>query len=374
MKKKGLLLIAVATLMTGTFIACHKPDENIQVQNGFDKTAMLTNYADNLILPGYKAMQEQLTALKTASDAFVANPSDATQAPLKDAYKQAYLQYERILAFQFGPAETALLDIFANYSGGLDYSFATAGQLTGFSVDTATIESNIASGTYNLTATTRNNLYAQGFPALGYLYFAPGAAEKFGTNTANRVKYVNDVVSRLKTLVDGITNNWATYRAEFIANTQTNVGSPIGNIVNQLAYQLDMMKGPRIGWPLGKQSNGTVFADKCEAYYAGFSAALAAENMKALKNIYTGNDAGKGIDDYIISLKNETLNADVLAQFDLAISKLQQIPDPMSASLISQPATADAAYKEIQKLLTLLKTDVASATAVQITFTDNDGD
>ena len=46
----------------------------------------------------------------------------------------------------------------------------------------------------------------------------------------------------------------------------------------------------------------------------------------------------------------------------------------MSASLISQPAAADAAYKEIQKLLTLLKTDVASATAVQITFTDNDGD
>lgn len=373
MKKKGLILIVTTALLTGTFVACHKPEENIQIQTGFDKTAMLTNYADNLILPGYKAMQEKLTALKTASDAFVANPSDATQAPLKEAYKQAYLQYEHIAAFQFGPAESALLDIFANYSGGLDYSFATAGQLTGFSVDTATIESYITSGSYDLTTTTRSNLYAQGFPALSYVYFAPAAATKFGTNTANRIKYVNDVVGRLKTLVDGITNNWAAYRAEFIANTQTNVGSPIGNIVNQLAYQLDMMKGPRIGWPLGKQSNGTVFADKCEAYYAGFSAALAAENMKALKNIYAG-DTGKGIDDYIISLKNETLNTDVLAQFDLAISKLQQIPDPMSASLISQPATADAAYKEIQKLLTLLKTDVASATAVQITFTDNDGD
>jgi predicted lipoprotein len=32
------------------------------------------------------------------------------------------------------------------------------------------------------------------------------------------------------------------------------------------------------------------------------------------------------------------------------------------------------AYKEIQKLLTLLKTDVSSALGVQISFMDNDGD
>jgi predicted lipoprotein len=376
-KKKGLLLIALLALNTVVFYACKKtPTDNTQPtsENGFDKTAMLTHYADDLIIPGYKAMQEKLAALKTASDAFVNAPSESTQAAVKAAYKDAYLQYERIVAFQFGPAETALLDVYLNYSGGIDYSFATAGQLTGFSVDTATIENNIASGSYTLNAVSRNTLYAQGFPALNYLYFSPDAISRFGTNTANRIKYVNDVVDRMKTLVDGVTSGWTSYRSDFIANTKTNVGSPLGNMVNQLAYQMDMLKGPRIGWPFGKQSNGIVFANKCEAYYAGISLSLAVENISSLKKLYTANSSGKGISDYLVSLKKESLNNDILTQFDVAIAKLQQIPDPLSLSFTAQPTTVDAAYKEIQKLLTLLKTDLASATAVQITFTDNDGD
>ncbi|MES2702526.1 MAG: imelysin family protein [Bacteroidota bacterium] len=376
MKKNALLSIASVALVTVVFFACKKsPSTTVtNPETGFDKKAMLTQYADGLIIPAYAEMQGKIAALKTASDAFVASPSEGTQATVKAAFTEAYLQYERIVAFQFGPAETALLDIYLNYSGGLDYSFSTAGQLTGFSVDTATIENNIASGSYDLTAMSRNTLYSQGFPALNYLYCSSGAVSRFSANAANRAKYINDVVQRMKTLVDGVAAKWTTYRTDFAANTQTSSGSPIAAIVNQMAYQLDMMKGPRIGWPFGKQSNGIVFAEKCEGYYAGISRALAIENITALKKLYTDNGSGKGISDYLVSLKKETLNADVLAQFDATLAKLQQVPDPLHTAFAAQPATVDAAYKEIQKLLTLLKTDVASATAVQITFTDNDGD
>jgi hypothetical protein len=137
---------------------------------------------------------------------------------------------------------------------------------------------------------------------------------------------------------------------------------------------MDLLKGPRIGWPFGKQSNGIVFATKCEAYFAGNSVALAIENLSSLKKTYSGAGSGKGMSDYLISLGKTSLNNDVLTQFDIAITKLQLISDPLSTSLVSQAVAVDNAYKEIQKLLTLLKTDVASATAVQITFMDNDGD
>jgi predicted lipoprotein len=375
--KKGLILLVIAFIGISVPQACKKPASNDTTPtetNGFDKKAMLTHYADDLIMPAYAAMQQKIIDLQTASDAFIAAPSAATQATVKTAFTAAYQQYQRVVAFQFGPAETALLDVYVNYSGGLDYSFTTAGQLTGFSVDTLAIENNISTGTYNLTTVNRSNLYAQGFPALGYLYFAPNATGKFATNGPARNQYIKDVVARIKSLVDKVASDWTAYRTEFIANTQTSNGSPIGNIVNQLAYQLDMLKGPRLGWPLGKQSNGVVFETKCEGYYAGNSIALATENLKALKKLYTGENSKNGIADYLIALKKGTLNDEVLAQFDIALAKLVLIPDPLSASLVSQPALADAAYKEVQKLLTLLKTDVASATAVQITFTDNDGD
>lgn len=359
------------------FYSCKKssdPDPVPGGATGFDKTAMLANYADNLIIPGYAAMQQKLTALQVASDAFLTAPSAATQAAVKLAYQETHLQYERIACFHFGPAEAVLLDIFMNFSGSLDYSFTTAGQLTGFSIDSATIESNISSGAYTLSNMTRSSFYSQGFPALNYLLFGPNAVAKFGTNTANRVKYVKDVVARMKALVDKVSADWTTYRADFIANTKTNSGSPIANLVNQFAYQMDLLKGPRTGWPFGKQSNGQVFATKCEAYFVGISAALSIENLSSLKNIYTGAGTGKGISDYLVSLQKATLNADVLAQFDLALAKLKLIPDPLSVSLTTEAPAVEAAYKEIQKLLTILKTDVASATAVQITYMDNDGD
>ena len=369
-----IILIAIA----GFLYACSKSsdngDGNPPDPNGFDKTAMLTYYADNIIIPGYSTMQQKITALQTASDAFLAAPSTTTQAAVKAAYIETHLQYERIAAFQFGPAETALLDVFINYSGGLDYNFNTAGELTGFSIDSVTIEKNISTDSYDLTVMSRASLYSQGFPALNYLLLGPNAVTKFSINTASRAKYVKAVLARLKSLVDGVSSAWTAYRGEFVSNTKTNVGSPIGNLVNQFAYQMDLLKGPRIGWPFGKQSNGIVFATKCEAYFAGNSVALAIENLSSLKKTYTGAGSGKGMSDYLISLGKTSLNNDVLTQFDIAITKLQLISDPLSASLTSQSVAVDNAYKEIQKLLTLLKTDVASATAVQITFMDNDGD
>jgi uncharacterized protein len=378
MKKKPWILVAAVAVVV-VFFACSKSDTpgpggDDSVVNGFDKKVMVTYYADDIIIPGYTVMQQKITALQAAADAFIAAPSPTTQAAGIQAYKEAHLQYERIAPFQFGPAETALLDNFINFTGGLDYSFTTAGELTGFSIDTVAIENNITAGNYNLSAMTRSSFYSQGFPALNYLLFSPTAVSRFATNTANRVAYVQAVLQRLKTLVDKVVADWSTYRSSFVTNTKTNVGSPIGNIVNQLAFQMDVLKGPRIGWPLGKQSNGIVFATKVEAYYAGISAALAKESLAALKKMYTANGSGKGISDYLVALNKSALNTEVLAQFDVALASVQLIPDPLSATLISQPTLADNAYKEIQKLLTLLKTDVASATAVQITFMDNDGD
>jgi predicted lipoprotein len=356
-----------------SLFSCNKNEnKNNNTTNAFDKAAMLNSYADNLIIPAYAQMQQKIAALKTASDAFIANPTVTNQAAVKTAYTETHLQYIKIAVFNFGPADNALLDNFLNFSGGLDYNFVTDGELTGFSVDTTTINNNINAGIYNFEALTRNSFYSQGFPALNFLYFGHDALNKMDSK---RAKYINDLLARMKSLVDKVTNNWGSYRASFVSNTQTNSGSPIAFIVNQLSYQLDLLKGPRIGWPLGKQSNGIVFETKCEAYYAGISMALAVENLNSIKRLYTNNNtSGKGLSDYLVALNQSTLNNDVLAQFDVVNNKLKAIPDPLSNSLLTQGAKVDEAYKEVQKLVTLMKTDVASATAVQISYADNDGD
>lgn len=373
--KKSIVLgfLALITLTAGIF--CSKGgDDGGDDDGGFDKAGMLTYYADQIILPGYKSLQDKVNSFQTLADNFLVTRNTTNQQALLDAYKQLHLQYNRVEAFNLGPAVVAALDVYLNYNGGLDYNFNTSGDLTGYSIDSVGIENNISSGSYDLTLYTRNVFYTQGFAAINYLFFGPNAIQKFNTNTTSRVKYAKDVVSRIKLLVDKVNTDWAPYRADFISNTKTNVGSSIGNMINNLALGMDVLKGPRIGWPFGKQSNGTPFPTKVEAYFAGNSAALALESIRNLKKIFTADGSGKGFSDYLKALKKEELANQVIAQFDIVIAKLQALPDPLSTTLTASPSNVEAAYKEIQKLLTLIKTDVASATGVQITFMDNDGD
>jgi predicted lipoprotein len=356
LKMKRLVLFVCLAIWS---LACSKKDgAGGPADNGFDKTAMLTHYADQLIIPGYGSLQQKFQSLETPLQAFMEAPTTANQELLKSAFKEAYLQFERVSVYQFGPAEAVLLNNFLNT----------------FPANPSGIENKISSGTFDLTPNSATQL--QGFPALDYLLFSSQAPEQFaGPTDANRKRYVQEVFGRMKTLVNRVVSDWnGGYRAQFIANTRTDVGSPIGYLINQFAYELDQLKGPRIGWPFGKQSGGQVFADKTQAYYSGFSVALALENLMSLQTAYTGDNSGKGMSDYLVALKKEPLNAEVLKQFDLTLEKLRSIPDPLSASLTSQPTQVNAAYREIQKLLTFIKTDVASATAVRITYQDSDGD
>lgn len=360
MKKFGkrLFLITLVALCLVVYSCGEKNTPDVEPGNGFDKTAMLTYYADNLIIPGYVVLQQRFQTLETALTTFLNAPTEANQQALKPVFKEAYLHFQRVEVYQVGPAETALFSNFLNT----------------FPADAVVVEKNIKEGTYNLALNSSTT--QQGFPALDYLLFAPDALQKFNQEGhASRKKYTLDVMNRMKALAGTVITGWNNgYRTQFIGNTRTDVGSPIGFLVNQLAFGMDQLKGPRIGWPYGKQSGGIVFADKSEAYYAGFSAALALENLTSLRNAYTGNESGKGISDYLIALKKEKLNTDILAQFDTAITKLKAVPDPLATAFTGNKDLVDATYREIQSLLTLIKTDLASATGVRITYQDSDGD
>lgn len=358
MYKYGVICLALTAMV---FYACSKSsdggDNKPNVVDTF-KTEMLTNYADNIIIPAYTDLQSKLGALDISLNTFLTTPSTATQADVKITFRNAWLSYENVSVAYFGPGAALLLNNYVNT----------------FPAVPSKIEAGIQSGSYNFSQPTASDSI-QGFPTLDYLLFSTGAVQKFAdANAASRKKYAQDVMARMKLLTANTLTQWTgAYRTTFVTSLQTNVGSSIGNMINQFAFEMDAMKGPRIGWPFGKLSNGIVFADKCEGYYSALTGELAVANLTSLKNYYKGGE-GKGIDDYLILLKKEQLNSDVLAQFDIAIAALNAIPAPVSAAFSGNAVLVEAAYKQVQKLLTLLKTDVASATAVQITYMDNDGD
>ncbi|MES2430459.1 MAG: imelysin family protein [Bacteroidota bacterium] len=353
----GLVAVVSATIFWGCKKDSGGPGTGTDANKDF-KVAMLTNYADNIIIPSYTDVQAKLDLLNTSVEAFITAPSVSTQASLKTSFENAYLSFEKISLPNFGPAASLLLNNYSNT----------------FPAVKEKIEAGVLSGTPNFTQPVASDSI-QGFPTLDYLLFSTDAVAKFSAgDAANRKQYVKDVMARLKLLVTNTLTQWnGTYRTAFINSTKTDVGSSIGYLINQFAYEMDVLKGPRIGWPYGKQSGGIVFADKCEAYYSGISTELAVANLTSLKNYYKGG-TGSGIDDYLILLNKTQLNTDVLAQFDATLTALQAVPSPLSDAFVNNKTQVDAAYIEIQKLLTLLKTDVASATSVRINYQDSDGD
>jgi predicted lipoprotein len=175
---------------------------------------------------------------------------------------------------------------------------------------------------------------------------------------------------------------YGNYITTFKISTGSDVGSSISMLINQLTFDLEIIKNAKLAIPLGKKTLGSPLPEKCEAYYSRVSVELMKKNLNNLYNTYAGidvNGANKdGFDDYLeflsIDFNGTKLHLAINNQFNLALNKLNEVPDPLSQSILSQNAKVEAAYIEIQKLVVLLKNDLASALGIQITYQDSDGD
>ncbi|MBN8702595.1 MAG: imelysin family protein [Bacteroidetes bacterium] len=368
MKPLKLLFLLICTVFF--FYSCDKDkDNNPEPDNPFDKEGLLINYADAIILPNYNSFKLSLDSLVLSFDVFKTSASLSDFQLVKQKLHVAYLKYQTISLTEFGPAESEIVRMNFNV----------------FPTDTAQIIANIASGTYDLSAAS--NLDAKGFPALDYLFYGKNSSENSMSNllssSTTRKQYVTDILNEMTTKTNAVITTWnTTYRSQFISSLNTDIGSSIGYLVNQLNFELDYLKNAKVGIPLGKKTLNIPLPEKCEAYFGTQSLPYAVATLNIIEDIYLGRSKagidGKGFDDYLnhlgASYGSGTLDAAIKNQFSIAKTKLAAISNPISVEVISNPNTVDAAYVELVKLLVLLKTDMPSNLGVIITYQDGDGD
>ena len=368
--KKYTYTAALACL--GVLFGCSSNDGDSGPKSEYDRQAMLVNYADNLIIPGYQSLNKEVGEMATAITAFTAAPSASTLAAARKEYQEAYLAWQDVSAFEFGPADEQMLRTNLNI----------------YPTTTGQVESNINSGSYNLETTA--NMSAKGFPAIDYLLYrqAGDAAllEQYttATNAANRKKYLQDITSLIRQSVEATHAAWTTGNTakSFKESGGTAVGSSVGSLVNQFNFEVDLTKRAKVGIPSGRFSAGTPVPDRVEAYYSNNSLALLERNLKALKAIFMGQSAagtnGLGLDDYLnhvgAQYNNRNLSEAIIQQIDAAISATAAVPGPLSQAVTTNPQAVTKVYDELQKLIVLTKTDMPAALGVTITYTDNDGD
>lgn len=330
----------------------------------FDRSGMLTNVGNNVIVPAHQQFAEAANTFKQQKDSFILNPSVASLDSLKEAFLIAYTAFIKV--------ET--------------YSFTPSGELRNINVfvtDTTQINANILSGVYDLNAA--NNISAKGFPALDYLLFSRNSNEivnLFTTdvNAAKRVQYLNDICNEVETVAASSVTAWTDFLPQFISASGTDAGSSVGMLVNDISFQSERCRRDRVGNSLGYIgfiSSGNTDAHLLEGYYATYSKELLLSGLGALKDLYEGGTA-TGFDDYLTYLNadynGQPLAPAISAQFDLVIQKAQNVPVDFSTALSTNKPEMESLFLELKKLTVMLKVDMSSQLGVIINYSDNDGD
>lgn len=369
MRTKTLLPLFFA-LCASLFFACGDKDGNSEPN--FDRSAMLRNYADNLIKPAYNDLSTEIAILKTAINAFVANPSVSTLNASQEAWLKTYKTWLYASAYNFGPAGPEGLD------KRLSIEIAT------FPASSEGIETAISNGTTSVDLFNRDT---RGFFGVEYLLFDlnednASIVSKFEASQDRKtylINIINDIQTRVKTVSDA----WnGTYFNEFVNNTGTDAGSSTSQLYNNFVLSFETIKNVKIELPLGKRpGQETIAPQLVEAYYSGESLEMMKIHLATIEAIYYGTSktgtTGIGFKDYLETVEGgPELITSTATQLTNVKNALQAIPltPSLSEQIQNNPQPIEEFRVELQKHTRFFKSEMSSKLGISITYSSGDGD
>jgi len=363
--------VLLTLVMSLTIASCVPTDDN-NSSTDFDRSELLNNYSDNIVIPAYEEYVASTNSLLTVINEFAVSPSDNNKLLICiEQLKVVSLKWQLASLFDFGPASDYALLEFTN------------------SYPTSTDDIEAAIGNESWIAGQASNIDNVGLPALDYLLNEDGALDKLNTNPS-RVEHLVRQAEFLNEQGELVLETWqSSYHSNFVSMTGTEMGSSIGAILNAFnrVFEANIRK-QKLGLPSGVSTfSGNPLPSHVEAKYANYwSIDLLYEALLSIEKVYMGNslssnsidNEGVGFDDYLISLGDEAfgqgLNNDIVAQIQSSKQAILSLEDPLSEFVLSNQETCLSVYSELQALVVLFKVDMMSSLGVLITYQDNDGD
>lgn len=365
--KKVFALLILAVI---AFSCSSGDNEDVNNNQDYDRTAILTNWADNIIIPAYQNYNEKVSELYTKTIAFTESPNETDLNELRSAWLDAYEAYQYVAMYDFGKASILYLKQSANT----------------YPTDVNGIEANIASGNYNLE--TQAQFSRQGFPAIDYLINGLGddAQTVEYYNNAAAGNYLNAITAQLKNISGQVTNDWnGGYRNTYINNNGTSVTSSVNITTNNFVKNLEKdIRSGKVGIPSGIFSNGTTYPDKVEAYYKNdvskrlFNAGIKAQqdffNGKAFNSSATGASLKSALDAVGAVRNGENLSTIINNQFTTIFTTGNLLNESFSEQITTDNSKMIGVYDAIQQDVIYIKLDMMQALNVTIDYVDGDGD
>jgi predicted lipoprotein len=340
--------------------------------DGFDRGAMLASMADGYIVPQYNEGVRAAQSLEAAVVALTTTPTENHVLEARRAWIQCAEQWQRIVMFDFGPAEGTFGDLV---------------QIIGtFPSNTQRIETLIAAGDTSTTSFERD---VRGVNALDYLLFASTEADIVSRLTAvkpsNYGAYMRSVARHVVTELVRVRDAWSSsYSATFKSNVGTDAGSSTSSILNNIAMSFEVVKNDKVGLPGGfRAGQKRPEPERVEARYSGQSLRLAREHVEAIRMFWEGQVPSTSGASTFQSVRHYLSNVvggprlidETRAQFAAVMAAFDTCGDtPIHVLASSSDARLATLHTELQKLTRYLKSELSSLLGIAITYSSGDGD
>ena len=374
---KTLKIFISISILSIFIISCSSSSDDEQSTiPEFDRSAVLINYADNIILPRLNNFKSSVDYLKESGDAYVDSPDITTYTELHNSWLEAYINWQYVEMFNIGKAEEIMFFSKTNT----------------YPVNEGRIQENINNQKTDLS--NPNDWSCQGFPGLDYMIHGIANTEneiinEYIQNPLNG-KYLKVVLNELNNNTDLVLNDWNTYRNTFVNSIENTATSAFNMLTNDFVYYFEKgLRTNKIGIPSGVFSNNPL-SNKVEAYYSSkngiedVSRDLIENALNAVDLVFQGKSSnqspvGPSFRTYLDFIKANNVSADDIGS--IVVNKIQtanqKILD-LNKNFINQVESDNgkmlAAFDALQTIVVNLKTDMLSLFNVAVDYTDADGD
>ena len=374
---KTLKIFISISILSIFIISCSSSSDDEQSTiPEFDRSAVLKNYADNIIIPRLNNFRSSVDYLRESVDAYVDSPDITTYTELHNSWLEAYINWQYVEMFNIGKAEEIMFFSKTNT----------------YPVNEGRIKENINSEKTDLS--NPNDWSCQGFPGLDYMIhgIADSENEIINQYTQNPLngKYLKVVINELNDNTDLVLNDWNTYRNTFVNSVENTATSAFNMLTNDFVYYFEKgLRTNKIGIPSGVFSNNPL-SNKVESYYSSkngiedVSRDLIENALNAVDLVFQGKSsnqspAGPSFKTYLDFIKANNVSADDIGS--IVVNKIQtanqKILD-LNKNFINQVENDNgkmlAAFDALQTIVVNLKTDMLSLFNVAVDYTDADGD
>ncbi len=336
--------------------------------------AIVEQAAAGLIVPLYTDFETSTNALPAASQSFCGARDATNLAALRVAWRAAMSDWQEVQIALFGPASELAralrVQIFPEPTVGV----------------AAAVESKLRGpGTIDEVEVAASQVQVQGLPALEYLIFGDDSAvlASFGDDPDGdrRCELLVAVAANLATVGTELASEWRDeWGPAFVTAAEGNAqfderGEVISELVSATLQLLELIADRKIDDARGA-ALGLSDPEELESWRSRTSLQNIHANLVTIRLLYRGGD-GFGIDDFLSEdIRTESVDEEVEAAFDAAITAVGRITVPLFEALESadERPYVDAIWVEVGALRTVFGDEVVPALNAQVLFNSNDGD